>query len=54
MTVDPFDFWADYPVSLGTFLLQVPMGIWTRQLSAGSRGTTDTQQWIRNAEERRA
>lgn len=54
MTIDPFEFWADYPVSLCIFAFQVPMGIWTRPFSAGSRGTTDTQQWLRNAEERRA
>lgn len=34
--------------------LQCPMGIWSRAFSAGSRGTTDVQQWLRNAELRRA
>lgn len=52
--MNQFDFWADYPISLWDFALQVPMGIWTRPLSWRSRGTTDTQQWLRNAQERRA
>ncbi len=40
--------------SLIAYSLQVPMGIWTRPFSSSSRGTTDTQQWFRNAQERRS
>lgn len=40
--------------SLIAFSLQVPMGLWTRKTSHGGRSCTDVQQWLRNAEERRA
>jgi|GEM_PF-6263469 hypothetical protein len=40
--------------SLIAYSLQVPMGLWSRMTSWGGRSVTDTQQWLRHAQERRS